>query len=112
MLFFFTPADPSANKLGISKICPTPKKPQKVTISIAICKSGQSLDSVEQAKALIYIIITTSNWYEYRTYLHHEFFKALVDIDSSLGAAFNKQASVFPCKVDPFFFANDPLAFL
>lgn len=33
MLFFFTPADPSANKLGISKICPTPKKPQKVTIS-------------------------------------------------------------------------------
>jgi len=45
-------------------------------------------------------------------YLHYKLIKTLCNIDSGFCTALSKQASIFPCKVYPFTFADNPFTFL
>lgn len=52
----------------------------------------------------------TRNWHF--AYLQHKLLKALLYILSSFCATFKEKAPIFPRKVNPLFFADDPFTFL
>ena len=53
-----------------------------------------------------------NSWICKPTDLQDEFLKTLLHVDTSFGTTFNEEAAIFPCKVDPFFFADNPFTVL